>query len=294
MTEQDFLTFGPVHLEVRSPERTARFWQELAGFTRRAGKDDGRIEVGTPDETLLVLHGGARTPFLEGHSGLYHLAIHAPDARDFARLLRRFTDLRHPIRPVDHTFSKAIYLQDPDGINIEFTLETPERFRGVRPVGDRLAFIGTDGVERPGGYELDLAQVLRAYAAGSEREPAARGTKVGHLHLHVGDLERARDFYQDIGLELARWWPPMRVADFGAGGPFKHRLAINTWQGPGATPPPAGSAKLRHFEVRFDSSTRLQAALAANPAAVEDGDAYKLADPSGINLRLAKTPARTT
>lgn len=293
MNAQDFIVFGPVHLEVKDPERTARFWQELAGFERRAG-DGGSIAVGTTDETLLVLHGGARTPYRQGHSGLYHVAIHAPDARDFARMLKRFIDLGQPLRPVDHTFSKAIYLDDPDGISLEFTLETPERFRGVRPAGDRLVFIGADGVERPGGYALDIDQVLRAYEAGSEKEPAARGTKIGHIHLHVGHLERARDFYQSLGLELARWWPPMQAADLGAGGPFTHQLAINTWQGLGAPPSPVGSARMRHFELRFDSPQRLQAALAANPAAVDDGDGYVLTDPAGSTLRLAKVPFRNT
>jgi catechol 2,3-dioxygenase len=289
MVDQDFITFGSVHLEVRDPERTARFWQELAGFERRASYG-GSVEVGTADETLLVLHGGARTPYLQGHSGLYHVAIHSPNASDFARMLKRFTDLRYPIAPTDHTFSKSIYLDDPDGINIEFTLETPERFRGVRHVGNRLAFIGTDGIERPGVFALDLEEVFRAYEVGSEKEPAAEGTKVGHVHLYVGDLEKANEFYKSLGMETARWWPPMQVADLGAGGPFKHRIAINTWQGIGAPPSPAGSARMRHFEMRFDTSERLQTALAANPSAVENGDAYELTDPSGIRLRLAKAP----
>jgi catechol-2,3-dioxygenase len=62
VADRDFITFGPVHLEVRDAERTARFWQELAGFERRAS-DGGSIEVGTKDETLLVLTGGARSPY---------------------------------------------------------------------------------------------------------------------------------------------------------------------------------------------------------------------------------------
>lgn len=288
---EDFISFGPIHLEVRSPEHTAMFWRDLFGFDRRAEGDDG-IELGTADETLVVLHGGARTPFQKGHSGLYHAAIHTPDEKDFARLLKRFMDLRVPISPVDHTFSKAIYLYDPDGINVEVTLETPERFRGVKPgAGNRLVFIDTDGVERPGGYPLDLERVFRAYEVGSEKEPAARGTKVGHIHLHVGSLEQARDFYTGLGMELSRWWPPMQVADFGAGGPFKHRVAINTWQGLGAPPSPAGSARMRHFEMRFDTPERLHAALAANPSAVESDDAYEITDLSGIKLRLAKAIA---
>ena len=288
MADQDVITFGAVHLEVRDPDRTSRFWEELFGFQRREGDGSG-IAVGTAEETLLVLHGGARVPFQKGHSGLYHVAIHPPDARDFARIFKRLLDHKYPMSPTDHTFSKAIYLDDPDGINIEITLETPERFRECVPgPGNRLTFVGADGVGRPGAYALDLEKVLQAYQTGSEHEPAAKGTKVGHVHLYVGDLERARDFYTGLGKELAWWWPPMQVADLGAGGPFTHRIAINTWQGLGAPPSPAGTARMRHFEMRFATPEHLQAALAANPAAVDLGDAYELTDPSGIRLRLTK------
>jgi hypothetical protein len=38
--------------------------------------------------------------------------------------------------------------------------------------------------------------------------------------------------------------------------------------------------------------SRLQAALTANPTAVDDGDGHQLIDPSGIILRLAKAPTR--
>ncbi len=290
MVDQDFLTFGAVHLEVRDPERTAGFWEELFGFERRLS-DNGGIAVGTAEETLLVLHGGASLPFKQGHSGIYHVAIHPPDARDFARILKRLIDRTYPISPTDHTFSKSIYLDDPDGINVEITLETPERFRECVPgPGNRLTFVVADGVGRPGAYFLDLHQVFEAYEPGSEQEMAARGTKVGHLHLYVGDLEKARNFYTGLGMKMARWWPPMQVADFGAGGPFTHRIAINTWQGIGAPPSPAGTARMRHFEIRFATLEHLQAALAANPTAIDTGNAYEVIDPSGIKLRLAKEP----
>ena len=154
--------------------------------------------------------------------------------------------------PTDHTFSKSIYLDNPDGI-ISRSRWKPRSGSGsafLAP-GNRLTFVGADGVGRPGAYALDLDKVFQSYKAGSEREPVARGTKVGHIHLYIGDLERARDFYTGLGMELARWWPPMQIADLGAGGPFKHRIAINTWQGLGASPSPVGTARMRHFEMRF-------------------------------------------
>lgn len=75
----------------------------------------GSIELGTETESLIVLHGGAPAPVGQGYSGLYHVALHTSDQRDFARLLKRFSDLRYPCSPTDHTFPKAIYLDDPDG-----------------------------------------------------------------------------------------------------------------------------------------------------------------------------------
>lgn len=286
MADHDLITFGPVHLEVRNVETTARFWQSLFGFTRRDIGDT--IELGTEIKTLIVLYGGATEPVGWGHSGLYHVAIHVPDQRDFARLLKRFSEHRYPCSPTDHTFSKAIYLNDPDGINIEVTLETPERFQAVKPVGSKLVFIGTDGVERPGSYPLDLDEIFQSYEPGSEFEPAHPATKVGHIHLYVADLERSRDFYTRLGFELARWWPPMQVADFGAGGAFKHRIAINTWQGNGAPVHPQGMARMRYFELRFETGDRLDAAVSASSSARPVGVAYVLHDPSGIEVRLVR------
>lgn len=290
MVTEDFITFGAVHLEVQNPKHTARFWEDLFGFECRFNTD-GSVEVGTKDETLVVLHGGARFRFQKGHSGIFHLAIHPPDARDFARIFKRLIEHKYPMTPTDHTFSKAIYLDDPDGINLEITLETPERFDQCVPgPGNRLTFVGADGIGRPGAYALDLNEVFKFYRVGSEREPAAKGTRVGHLHLYVANLEAGRDFYAGMGMEVARWWPPMQIADFGAGGPFKHRIAINTWQGIGAPPSPAGTARMRHFEMRFATPEYLARALAANPAAMDVGGAFEVIDPSGIRLRLSNIP----
>jgi catechol 2,3-dioxygenase len=94
-SEPDFISFGAVHLEVTDTERSAEFWETVFGFQRRQNADDGTA-LGTADETLVVLHGGALAPYQRGHSGLYHVAIHTPDERDFARLLKRLSDLQYP------------------------------------------------------------------------------------------------------------------------------------------------------------------------------------------------------
>jgi catechol 2,3-dioxygenase len=102
-------------------------------------------EVGTDKNTLVVLYPTATTSFKNGYSGLYHLAIHPSTEGEFARVLARLIAKRYPISPTDHTMSKAIYMEDPDGITVEITLETPERLERLdfgrgRPVAIASVF----------------------------------------------------------------------------------------------------------------------------------------------------------
>lgn len=285
----DFITFGPVHLEVTNPERSAQFWQDIVGLELR-GSGDAGVELGTSDETLVVLHGGARAPFQRGHSGLYHLAVHAPTEPDFARILARMLRRRYRIGPTDHIMSKAIYLKDPDGIEVEITLETPERLHAVRVEGGRPVVVAVDGTEHDGVEALDIQSVLRTLPAGDSEAPVAAATKVGHIHLYTANLAAAHDFYRSLGFEEAHYWPELRSADLGAGGAFRHRIAVNTWQGEGAPQSPAGTARMRHFTVRFESQALLDATLQSNPGAEQRDDGYLLRDPAGNKLLLTLGP----
>jgi catechol 2,3-dioxygenase len=281
----DLISLGPVHLEVTNPERSARFWQDIVGLELRENTGEG-VELGTRDETLVVLHGGAQAPFQRGHSGLYHLAIHAPTEPDFARILARMLRQRYRIGPTDHTMSKAIYLKDPDGIEVEITLETPERLRSFQIKGGRPVAVAADGTVRDGSAPLDIQSVLSTLPAGESEAPLAIGTKVGHVHLYTANLEAAHDFYKRLGFVPANYWADLHGADLGAGGPFKHRIAINTWQGEGAPQSPPGTARMRHFTVRFESQAQLDAALHSNPAAEQRADGYLVSDPSGNKVLL--------
>ena len=101
----------------------------------------------------------------------------------------------------------------------------------------------------------------------------------------VGDIAANHRFYaDDLGFILAN--------DFGSGvdfhvnGAFKHRMAINVWQGVGAVQPPAGTAGLRHFTVRFDTPERLQAVLERVGGAEPHTDGHLVHDPAGNAIVL--------
>ncbi len=282
----DFATLGPVHLDVVDGDRSLAFWREIVGLRLRS-RDDTTLELGTEDATLLVLHPGATGRVRRGFRGLYHVAIHLPDEPEFARVLARLIARRYPIAPTDHVMSKAIYLDDPDGIGLELTLETPERQRSMRVLPNGIEIVDSEGRVRSGRDPLDVRQVLARLPDADVERPVPPGTTVGHLHLHVDDLAAARRFYHDVlGFAEHMWMPQMGAADFHAGGRFPHRLAVNTWQGAGAPRPPAGTAGLRSYAIRFDSSARLDAVLRRVPDVVHATDGYRITDPAGNTILL--------
>jgi catechol 2,3-dioxygenase len=90
--------------------------------------------------------------------------------------------------------------------------------------------------------------------------PAPPGTRIGHVHLKVADLERALGFYCGVlGFELqARYGT--EAAFISAGG-YHHHIGLNTWESKGGTPPPPGHTGLYHTAILYPTRRDLADAL---------------------------------
>lgn len=292
----DRITYGAVHLDVVDGERSLRLWRDLLGLTLLPANGEAlRLGTGTGAETpgreLIVLHPGAQRPQLRGHAGLYHVAVHLPSEEEFARVLARLARNRVPQAPTDHVFSKATYLRDPDGIGIELTVETPERFGSFEIGPSTVVIRDSDGRPRGATEPLDVAEALSHLQNDELDLPFPDGTTVGHVHLHVADLEQARRFYRDVvGFDDHMFMPGIGMADLSAGGAFPHRLALNVWQGHGVQQPLAGTAGLRHVELRVagrDAAAAIRARLDAEGFGYDlAGDAIVVRDPAGNVLQI--------
>jgi catechol 2,3-dioxygenase len=111
--------------------------------------------------------------------------------------------------------SEALYLVDPDGLTIEVYRDRP-RSEWKRNGGELMLAtlpLDTDGV---------------AGAADGAWRGLPAGTVIGHIHLYIGDLDRAEDFYHHgLGFDpVLRSFPG---ALFVSAGGYHHHVGLNTW-----------------------------------------------------------------
>lgn len=279
---------GPVVLAVTDAERALGIWRDVVGLTVLS-QEDGRIVVGAGGVALIVLEPGARRAVVERSLGLYHVALHVPTRAHLAHFAVRALRRGVRIAPTDHLVSEAIYLWDLDGNGIEITFETPWRGRLADPATGHYA-VTAEGKPHSGRDPIDLEGLL-AEIDPRQPEPAMpAGTRIGHVHVHVSDLDRAMAFYRDV-IGFAGF---LLIRSFGMGDVgldyMPHAIAFNIWSGPRATQPPADSAGLRHFTIAFpdeDTLAQVRARLEAVGAPVETaGTALVTADPFGNRIHL--------
>ena len=86
------------------------------------------------------------------------------------------------------------------------------------------------------------------------------GTKIGHVHLMVSDVDRSLEFYCGVlGFELQQRWGA--DAAFISAGGYHHHIGLNSWQSKGGSPPPPGSTGLFHLAILYPTRPELADAL---------------------------------
>jgi catechol 2,3-dioxygenase len=98
---------------------------------------------------------------------------------------------------------------------------------------------------------------------GMQDEPIHPAVRVGHVHLHVADLDRALRFYRD-GLGFAVTADGRRIGldmVLLAAGDYHHHIGLNTWGSAGGTPPPEGHTGLYHVAFLYPDRRELGRAV---------------------------------
>jgi catechol 2,3-dioxygenase len=268
------LTLGPVALTVADLDRSLDYYGAAIGL-RVLDQGDGRAALGTDGTPLLELTEIPGAPPADGYSGLFHFALLVPERVDLARWLAHAARDQVPMTGAsDHFVSEALYLRDPDHHGIEIYWDRPrEQWEGQ--------------VDKMGTWPLDLRDLIDTLPHDDDEFTGLpAGTRMGHVHLRVADIDATVAFYRDaLGFELMAQLGP-QAAFFAAGG-YHHHFGGNVWESRGALAAPPGSATLQHATVVFpDGASRDAAVERVRAAGYEAGDAL-LTDPSGNRLLLA-------
>ncbi len=210
-----------VALTVNDLERVAAFYQKTVGL-EGLGRDGETMRLGAGGTPLLELRQDRHArPRSSREAGLFHTAFLLPSRSALACWVDHAIERKLPVVGAsDHDVSEALYLSDPEG-------------NGVEIYADRSAstWIWLDGMVRMGTAPLDIPALL-GQARGARWDGAPDGTRIGHVHLQVGSIEAAEDFYaRKLRLDITCRYPG---GTFYAADGYHHHIATNIWNSHGA------------------------------------------------------------
>ena len=265
---------GTVALKVHDLAAMTAFYRDAIGLDLIASGETN-ADLGIDGVVLVRLEAGAEAP--TSAAGLFHLALLLPSRAALADWLAHAASIGLPLEGAsDHLVSEALYLSDPEGNGIEIYRDRP---RADWPRQGEAIQMATE--------RLDLQHLLTE-ASGRPWAGMPGGTRMGHIHLRVGDTAQAEAFYRDaLGFDLMVRYPG---ASFLATGGYHHHIAGNVWGSRGAKPRGEGEAGLSWFELvardEADFAAMRERILAAGGDNHEKGPA--IADPWGNRIVLVR------
>lgn len=235
--------------------------------------DGPEAVLGRGSEPIMRLVRRTDLPeFQRGEAGLFHTAILFADQASLARSvasLARFAP-RNFTGSSDHLVSEAFYFDDPEGNGVELYVDRPR---------DQWRRTAGGGVEMATIY-LDPNNFLQTHLP-SAPKPEHDGAGIGHVHLQVGDLAQAEQFYAGVlGFDVMARYGSQAL--FVAAGGYHHHIGMNTWNSAGAGPR-AASLGLGQVSIELPTTDDLDSLHSRlRTAGVEtrhDGQTLRFDDP---------------
>ena len=271
---------GAVRLRAADADALTSFYERAIGL-RTLARENGLVQLGAGEGTALVElvsapDAPARPPV---STGLFHQAILVPERADLARALLRLSGAGWRLTGAsDHLVSEALYLNDPEGNGIELYRDRPREEWRRSPAGE-LAMAT---------LPLDLESLMSELGESGDPGTMPAGTRMGHVHLQVAQLDSAERFYAG-SLEFEVMVRSYPGALFVAAGGYHHHIGLNTWQSAGAAAPPEGALGLEHYELVVPDAgerDRIAAALGPDAEPLELEGGVRATDPSGNRVLL--------
>lgn len=216
---------GPVTLRVGDLDAMTRYYRDAVALSILE-ETPSSITLGRGATPVIVLE---HSPELKHASprdaGLFHTAILFDTEEALAAAVYSVAR-QYPntfTGSSDHLVSKAFYFTDPEGNGVELYWDR-----------ERSAWSWVHGNIEMGTVFLDPNRFLQEHLTEpAVEQPAIGGARVGHVHLQVGDIESAREFYvTQLGFDETATYGPSAL--FVSAGGYHHHMAMNTWNSAGA------------------------------------------------------------
>jgi catechol 2,3-dioxygenase len=209
---------GRVRLAVSSLEKSVRFYSEVIGLALYERLIEGNpiARLGAHGKSCILLEleevPGVNAIGSRQRLGLYHTAFLLPTVEDLSSFIQHLGRFGIRFGSADHVYSQALYLIDPDGLSVEVYADRPQ---------EDWVYKGRELVT---AIEPLLFAELPRMPKGSWKG-APSGTRVGHVHLYIGDLDDGARFYnRTLGLNLMTWDFPGAL--FASAGGYHHHVAV--------------------------------------------------------------------
>jgi len=274
---------GRVVLQVANLDRSIAYYDQVLGLSV-IDRSANAVTLGPPGTRDVIIElrerPGANPVPRRGRIGLYHFAVLLPDRASLARFVAHLQQIGAYAGMSDHLVSEAVYLTDPDGLGIEVYADRP---RSTWRHEERQLIMRTD--------PLNVPDLLRE--GGDEPwHGAPAGTRLGHVHLYVDDIDRGAAFYHEaLGFDKVVWNYPGAL--FLSAGGYHHHLGTNTWA-KGAPIASDDDARLIEWQIVLpDASHVRDVAMSVERAGFDvkrEGEDAVVRDPWGTRIRLVTSP----
>ena len=218
---------GAVTLRVADLDAMTAYYRDGIGL-RVLAAEGPVVTLGRGATAVVILE---HSPELKHASprdaGLFHTAILFETEEALAGAVYSVAQ-RYPgtfTGSSDHLVSKAFYFTDPENNGVELYWDR-----------ERSSWSWVHGTLEMGTLYLDPNEFLQQNLTEQAiTDPIIGGAVVGHVHLQVGDLASAREFYvKRLGFESTIEIPNQAL--FVSAGGYHHHMAMNTWNSKGAGP----------------------------------------------------------
>lgn len=274
-------TMGAVTLDVANMAALSTFYSEGVGLSVLAEASGGVITLGRGSQSLIHLrhkpglkHAGST------EAGLFHTAVLFTDRGSLAAAVARLSQL-FPASftgSADHLVSEAFYFDDPEGNGVELYWDRPQ---------EQWARVGSQ--IQMDTLALDPNMFLRTHLdETSVMNHGRAASTIGHVHLSVGNIPQASDFYiNQLGFDQTFLWNGQAL--FVAAGGYHHHMAMNVWRsrGAGIRQPSLGLGIVEIVVDGADESAAIADRLRHHGNAVRASErGFDVDDPWGNTVRI--------